>query len=78
MLTNKDINILKEIFVTKEDLRNELNKYATKDDLINFKDAILSEILAMRDELRVVIGYRDQIEDHEVRIEKIETKVRSN
>lgn len=64
--------------LTKSDLENLKEIFATKEDLVNFKDAILHEILAMREQLSIVIGYRDQIEDHEIRIEKIETKVRSN
>ena len=33
------------------------------------------QILAMRDELAIVIGYRSHIEDHEIRIEKLEEQV---
>ena len=58
-------------FATKEDLKN----YATKDDLINFKDSILSEIIKLREDIAVVIGYRDMIENHDQRIEKLETTV---
>ncbi|MFA6016624.1 MAG: hypothetical protein WC744_00885 [Patescibacteria group bacterium] len=58
-------------FATKDDLKN----YATKDDLINFKDSILSEIIKLREDIEVVIGYRDLIEDHGNRIEKLETIV---
>lgn len=58
-------------FATKDDLKN----YATKDDLINFKDSILSEIIKLREDIAVVIGYRDMIEDHDKRIEKLETTV---
>ncbi|MEK7597697.1 MAG: hypothetical protein AAB441_03580 [Patescibacteria group bacterium] len=60
-----------ERFATKDDLKN----YATKDDLINFKDSILSEIIKLREDIEVVIGYRDMIEDHDQRIEKLETAV---
>lgn len=58
-------------FATKEDLKN----YATKDDLINFKDSILTEIIKLREDIAVVIGYRDMIENHDQRIEKLETTV---
>ena len=77
MLTKNDIKLLKEVFATKEDLnavKDGLKKYATKEDLVNFKDAILHEIVAMRQELAIIIGYRDQIEDNEVRLEKLEKK----
>ncbi|EKE13989.1 MAG: hypothetical protein ACD_12C00724G0011 [uncultured bacterium] len=58
-------------FATKDDLKN----YATRDDLVNFKDSILSEIIKLREDIEVVIGYRDQIEDHDQRIGKLETIV---
>lgn len=63
MLTKKD----------KSEFVEEINKvFATKHDLIQFKDDILFEIKAMREELAVVIGYRQRIEDHEERIEVLE------
>jgi hypothetical protein len=67
-------------FATKEDLKrfatkDDLKNYATRDDLINFKDSILSEIIKLREDIEVVIGYRDMIEDHNQRIEKLETTV---
>ena len=66
-------------FATKEDLKSMSNmfgsKFATKDDLINFKDSILSEIIKLREDMEVIIGYRDLIEDHDKRIEKLETTV---
>jgi len=46
-----------------------------KEDLVNFKDSILTEIIKLREDVAVVIGYRDLIEDHDKRIEKIETVV---
>jgi len=70
MLTENDIKLLKEVFATKDDLM----RYALKEDLIKFKDEILHEIRSMRQELIVIIGYKDQIEDHEVRLEKLENK----
>ena len=39
-----------------------------------FKDDILFEIKAMREELAIVIGYRQRIEDHEERIEVLESE----
>lgn len=40
-------------------------------DIVEFKDAILKEIRDMRDEVALVIGYKDQIEDHEDRLEVV-------
>ncbi|MDO8609230.1 MAG: hypothetical protein Q7R95_01660 [bacterium] len=96
MITNKDVEKLKETFVTKDDLTKELAKYATKEDLrsttnelielikafrqelkediVNFKDSILTEIVKLREDIAVTTGYRDMIEDHETRISKLESK----
>lgn len=78
-------------FATKDDLiglanKDDLKKYATKDDLKNtekvlrndivqFKDDILHELVKIRDDLDIVTGYRGLIADNEERIEKLEDKV---
>ena len=59
-------------FVTKDDLKQEFSKYATKNDLIGFKDTILHELQAIRDNQELITNYKDQIEDHDFRIEHIE------
>lgn len=59
-------------FATKDDLKQEFSKYATKDDLIGFKDTILHELQAIRDNQELITDYKDQIENHDVRIEHIE------
>ncbi len=74
MITDADIAKLKIVFVTKDDL-SAMEK-RQKDERISFKDAILKEISDMRDEVALVIGYKDQIEDHEDRIELLEKIVK--
>ena len=49
-----------------------IDNLPTKEEFNIKIDEILGEIKAMREELTVVTGYKDQIEDHETRIEKIE------
>ena len=66
MLTKIDINKLKEIFVTKDEFKD------LKNDIVTSKDEILHEIIKLRDDITVIIGYRDMIEDHEQRIIKLE------
>ena len=61
--------------ITDADVKKLEKKFASKEDLINFKDSILSEIIKLREDIEVVIGYRDMIEDHNQRIEKLETAV---
>ncbi len=74
-------------FATKDDLKrfatkDDLKRFATKDDLkylptkeefYSKMDELMGEVKAMREEVMVVTGYKDQIEDHETRITKIET-----
>jgi len=55
-------------FTTKDDLKI----YATKNDMIDFKDTILHEIKGLREEVTIVIGYKDQIEDIDYRVERLE------
>ncbi len=71
MITDNDIKKLKTVFATKEDLK----ACASKEDLIEFKDAILKEIRDLRDDITVTTGYRDTLEDHEDRLEVIGTKL---
>lgn len=79
-LTRKDFTqiLQKELksFATKDDLNSiEIrmgDRFATKDDIISFKDEILKEIKDMRDEVAIVGGQRDMLEDHDQRIETIE------
>lgn len=66
MLTKIDINKLKEAFITKDEFKD------LKNDIVTFKDEILHEIIKLRDDITVVISYRDIIEDHEQRIIKLE------
>lgn len=76
MLTKKDFQKLEEKFASKDELKNEIGKLKKelKHDIVQFKDDILSEIIKLRDDISIVIGYRDIIEDHEVRITKLEHK----
>lgn len=83
MIIDKDIKKLKTIFATKDDLK----KFATKDDLacslktlnntiLKFKDEILGEIEKIREDYIMYTGLWDQVEDHEIRIEKVENHVK--
>lgn len=75
MLTKIDLDNLRNIFATKIELeRVEKKMDDFLDKLVLFKDQILHEVVAMRDELTVVLGHRDMLEDHEIRISKLEKK----
>lgn len=77
MITDADIKKMKKVFATKDELAEttkELIKliYSVKSelkaDIVDFKDSILSEIIKLREDITVVIGYSDRIEDHDQRI----------
>ena len=69
MLSKADIQIIQGFI---NDLKNEL-----KNDIVTFKDQILGEIKSLREEVTIVTSYRDKIEDHEERLEKLEKRIRS-
>lgn len=64
MLTKSDFEHIKQLI---DDSRKQL-----KDDILDFKSEILGEIQSLREDVMIVIGYKDQIEDHELRIQKLE------
>lgn len=66
-LTSDDVKKIVKDVIKEENV-------ATKNDLISFKDLILKEILNLRDDVAIVTGYRDMIEDHDQRIEVLEKK----
>ena len=83
MLTDKDLSRIDELIQKRletQDLsrideliqeRIEKSEKRLKNDILNFKDEILSEIQDLRDDVSVVTGYRQMLEDHEEDIEKL-------
>ena len=53
----------------KEVIKEVLN------NILTFKDQILHEIIKLREDMTIVEGWSDRMEDHEVIIEKLEKKV---
>lgn len=70
MSTTKPLS--EEVFrgVLKEEIQSSEKRLENK--VLEFKDAILKEIKDMRDEVAIVGGQRDMLEDHDQRIETIE------
>lgn len=65
----------KEIFKYIGEIKNEIKYdvvHEIREDIIKFKDEILHEIVALREDITVVRGYRDMIEDHDKRLGKLE------
>ena len=59
------------------DNSQERLKVELRNDILQFKDDILTEIVKLREDVAVVTGYKDQIEDHETRLTTVETKLNS-
>ena len=70
MITDKDIQKLKQTFSTKDDLKSLENK------IVGFKDEILKEIENLRTDSTIDTNIHDQVEDHENRLEKVEKHLR--
>lgn len=64
-----------EVFrdVLKQEIQSSEKRFENK--VLEFKDAILKEIEDMRDEVAIVGGQRDMLEDHDQRIETIEKQL---
>lgn len=69
MITDNDITKLKKVFVTKEDLKNELSKYATK---IEMEEALDGRTNIIVKEVRTVI---ELVGDMSLQLEKIGKKL---
>ena len=46
-----------------------------KNDIYLFKDEILHEILKLREDNTIILHQRERIDDHEERLEKLETHI---
>lgn len=66
MLKQKDFDEIREV------IREETKHLPSKDDFYDKMDEMMGEIKAVREEQKVISGCKDQIEDHETRIGKIE------
>lgn len=67
-LTKKELR--EEIRALRDELKRDISQL--KRDIIQFKDDILYELIKIRENMDVMVGYRDLIENHEVRIHKLE------
>jgi hypothetical protein len=70
MLTLKDINLLKKFFMTKEEFEDAMR--IQNNNILNFKDEILTEIVELRQETTVNSSFRQKFDNHEARIQHLE------
>lgn len=77
MITDSDIKKLKTVFATKDELKDGLKKLEARliNNVVEFKDEVLHEIIKLREDMIIVSGHRDMLEDHDQRIEKLEKTV---
>ena len=66
-----------DISNVRKELKDEIFSVRTelKNDIFTFKDQILNGIVKLREDLTIVRGWSDRMEDHEIRIGKLEKKV---
>lgn len=77
MLIKSDIKLISQLFSDEFSEKFSDARKQLKEDLLDFKDEILSEVQKLREDVNVVTGYKDQIEDHETRIGKLEKVLQS-
>lgn len=82
-LTNGDFKNIKELvnqtieertedlLVTKEDIKH----LPTKEEFFDMEDKIMGELKAVREEITTLSDLNRKVNDHEERIEKVETKL---
>lgn len=83
MLTKVDLQAIKELIKDSQQglekklaekidsSRQEVERKLTK-KITEFKDQILGEIEDLREDNTIMTGFSDQLEDHELRLTKIE------
>ena len=80
-LTNSDFKNIKglvkatidedETLVRKDDIKH----LPTKEDFFDREDKIMGELKAVREEITILSDLNRKVNDHEVRIEKVEKKL---
>lgn len=71
MLTNKDLTKIDQLIRKRTQESEKRVKNAIKEDILQFKDEVLGELQDLRDDVAVVTGYRQMLEDHDQDLEKL-------
>ena len=71
--SNTIAELIEYIHVVKDEVKTEL-KTELKTEILHSRDEIMNEIQNLRDDVAVVFSYRDMIENHDERIERLESK----
>lgn len=67
---HKEFQIVKEELVDKETFSQKVTKF--KDEVMTMLDKVMKELKDFREEQTIISSYKEQIENHETRIGKIE------
>ena len=76
VLTDEDIQLLYDTFAAKDDLQRlekKIDLLPTKEMFLSEMAKLMQEIKDGREEVIIVAGYKDRIEDHDDRISHLET-----
>ena len=71
--TNSKVDSLSDRVAT---LANKFDEFKNK--VYELLDKVMGELKAIREEQTVIVGYKDQIENHETRIGKLEKVLEPN
>ena len=70
MLTKNDLDLIRHVVREEIDIQvdKKLKYLPTKEEFYTWMDKLMTELQNLRDDVSVVTGYKDQIEDHEGRL----------
>ena len=82
-IDQREISLRAEIRITaeetKKEIKEEFSGLATREDICQFKDDIITELVKMRETADILLGrypqMQNNLENHESRIGKLETRV---
>ena len=77
MFTKKDFNVLVQLIKTtvKEEtdpIKETVNLLPTKDQFFSQMASLMKEVKAMREDQTAISGYKNQIDDHDKRLDTVE------
>ena len=82
-IDQREMSLRTEIRITAEETKKEIKKefsgLATREDICQFKDDIITELVKIRETTDILLGrypqMQNNLENHETRIGKLETRI---
>ncbi|OGM28099.1 hypothetical protein A2962_02880 [Candidatus Woesebacteria bacterium RIFCSPLOWO2_01_FULL_39_61] len=72
VLIKKDLDLIRGVVENSLERSFRDPENPLKKDILSFKSEILGEIQKLREDVTIVVGYRDKIENHNKRIKELE------